>query len=69
MLKIITIFCEGIVVPYKKSGVYFFISTNTLLFVCKRHAAGRQDRALDKHLTAHIPYIPLTIAAAFGNTT
>ncbi|USK32551.1 YdcF family protein [Bacillus sp. F19] len=45
--------------------VFDFSSINTLLFVCKSLAAGRQYRTLKKHLPTNITFIPFPFDTSF----
>jgi uncharacterized SAM-binding protein YcdF (DUF218 family) len=38
--------------------VFDFSKINSLLFICKNHAAGRQYRTLAQHIRNPITYIP-----------
>jgi uncharacterized SAM-binding protein YcdF (DUF218 family) len=49
--------------------VFDFNSINSLLFVCKSHAAGRQYRTLAKYLPSHIRLIPLSFSTSYGEHT
>ncbi|WP_207999159.1 YdcF family protein [Macrococcus lamae] len=49
--------------------VFDFSSINTLMFICKSHATGRQWRTLTKHLPDHISYIPYTFDTVYKDVT
>ncbi|RIW38521.1 YdcF family protein [Bacillus salacetis] len=46
--------------------VYDFTVTEQLLYICKSHAAGRQERTLRKHLGEGIEYIPFSFDAEYN---
>lgn len=48
--------------------VFDFKQVNTVMFICKSHATGRQYRTLAQHLPEGIAYIPYTFDASYqGN--
>ncbi|EHN59487.1 YdcF family protein [Oenococcus kitaharae] len=47
-------------------NVFDFSQINSLMFVCKSHAAGRQLRTLTKYLPSTIKYVPYTFDAEYS---
>ncbi|MGQ9412543.1 YdcF family protein [Streptococcus pluranimalium] len=48
--------------------IYDFSKIDSLMFICKSHATGRQYRTLAQHLPKGIDYIPYTFDASYqGN--
>jgi hypothetical protein len=47
--------------------VFDFTKVNSLLFVCKNHAAGRQYRTLAQHISNPIKYVPFGFNAVYRN--
>lgn len=45
--------------------VFDFSTINSLMFVCKSHATGRQWRTLAKHLPGHLTYVPFSFATTY----
>ncbi|MGF2615831.1 YdcF family protein [Rossellomorea vietnamensis] len=45
--------------------IFDFSSLRSLMFICKSHAAGRQERTLRKHLGEHLEFIPFSFAAEY----
>jgi hypothetical protein len=48
--------------------VYDFSNTQTVMYVCKSHVAGRQERTLIKHLGDRIKFIPFSFDAEYEGT-
>ncbi|MFC3927142.1 YdcF family protein [Streptococcus caprae] len=48
--------------------VFDFTSIQSLLFICKSHATGRQWRTLAKHLPDHLSYVAYTFDAVYQGT-
>ncbi|WP_456274984.1 YdcF family protein [Bacillus sp. AK031] len=48
--------------------IYNFTNTQTIMYICKSHVAGRQERTLVKHLGDHIRYIPFSFDAEYNGT-
>jgi hypothetical protein len=49
--------------------VFDFSNLNSLLFICKNHAAGRQFRTLAQHIKNPITYIPYGFDTIYKNTS
>lgn len=45
--------------------VFDFSTINSLMFICKSHATGRQWRTLAKHLPDHLAYVPFNFATTY----
>jgi hypothetical protein len=45
--------------------IYDFSSIRSLMYICKSHAAGRQERTLRKHLGKQLKYIPFSFNAEY----
>jgi hypothetical protein len=48
--------------------IYDFTSTRSIMYVCKSHVAGRQERTLLKHLGDDLRYIPFSFDAEYKGT-
>lgn len=45
--------------------IFDFNTVETVMFICKSHATGRQWRTLAQHLPKHLRYIPYTFNAFY----
>jgi uncharacterized SAM-binding protein YcdF (DUF218 family) len=46
-------------------GIYDFTRIQRLMYICKSHVAGRQERTLRKHLGEHLEFIPFAFDAEY----